>query len=292
MLDECRSPRTATVDLGFPLRAYQQPEGWTPTESAIMSGNPYESPDTIGEPPPRKTGALGRRLVELLSVIAVIGILLAMLLPNVRGAREPARRMQCSNNLKQIGLALHNYHDEYGAFPPAYTVDEDGTPLHSWRTLILPYLEQKSLYEKLDLSKPWDDPANEEAYETPIDAYHCPSAILPPTHTTYLAVVAPNGCFSPTGSRRFSEITDENGLTLMVVDVDAKRHVHWMSPKDIGEGWIVNLRTVEGLSHPGGMQAVRVDGSVRFVSSEASPAALRALVSIDGDDDDIAQEAD
>ena len=74
--------------------------------------------------------------------------------------------MQCANNLKQIALALRNYESVYHALPPAYTVDAEGKPLHSWRTLILPYLEQQALYDKIDLSKPWDDPANKEAYET------------------------------------------------------------------------------------------------------------------------------
>ena len=109
-----------------------------------MSVNPYESPDTASTPPACKQGGMRFRLVELLVVIGVIVILIGLLLPTVRAAHEPARRSQCCNNLKQIALALHNYADEHGEFPPAYTVDEQGQPLHSWRTLILPYLEQKA----------------------------------------------------------------------------------------------------------------------------------------------------
>ena len=118
-------------------------------------------------------------LIELLVVIAIIAILIALLLPAVQQAREAARRTQCKNNLHQLGLALHNYHDEYQCFPPAYTVDPDGKPLHSWRTLILPYLEHGPLYATIDLSKPWDDPANKAAYATNIQAYRCPSASFP-----------------------------------------------------------------------------------------------------------------
>ncbi|MBW3600039.1 MAG: DUF1559 domain-containing protein [Planctomycetes bacterium] len=257
-----------------------------------MASNPYESPETPGDPPAEKPPQGQFRLIELLAVVAVIAVLIALLLPARRTAREAARRMSCSNNLKHIGLALHNYHDEYGVLPPVYTVDAEGNPLHSWRTLLLPYMEQKALYEKIDLSKPWDDPANEEAYETRIEAYQCPSADCPPTHTTYLAVVGPNACFRPSQPRRLSEITENGGQTLMVVDVESQRHVHWMSPNDIGERWIVNLSTAEGLPHPGGVQAVCADGSVRFVSSETKPGALRALTTIDGDDDAVAQEAD
>ena len=253
--------------------------------------NPYESPNTAGESPARKPSKLGSRLVELLVVIGIIGVLVALLLPATRSAREPARRSQCSNNLKQIALALQNYESEYGALPPAYTVDADGNPLHSWRTLILPYLEQQSLYETIDLTKPWDDPANQQAYETEIFTYQCPSVDCPPNHTTYLAVVAPSGCFRPTDPRTLAEITDDPTLTLMVVETDAEHDVHWMSPSDANEQWILNLGTVEELPHPGGIQAACVGGNVLFLSSTLEAATLRALISIDGDDDTVAQAA-
>ncbi|MEL7264459.1 MAG: DUF1559 domain-containing protein [Planctomycetota bacterium] len=68
--------------------------------------------------------------------------------------------MACSNNVKQIGLGLANYHASWNSFPPAYTVDANGNRLHSWRTLILPYVEQQPLYDRIDLTKPWDDPAH------------------------------------------------------------------------------------------------------------------------------------
>src|SRR5688500_14949385 len=139
-----------------------------------MSENPYESPETPSKPGPA-TGRRGFRLVELLVVVGLIGLLIACLLPNVRSSREAARRMSCANNLHQIALALHNYEDEFGCLPPAYTVDAAGKPLHSWRTLILPFAEQKVLYEKIDLAKPWDDPANQAAYEMNLSMYQCPS---------------------------------------------------------------------------------------------------------------------
>src|SRR5690606_17767117 len=106
-------------------------------------------------PPPRGSGS-GWSLAVVLIVGAVVGllfcggILVALLLPAVQSARETARRVQCANNLKQIGLAMHNYMDVNGAFPPAYLADSDGKPMHSWRVLILPYMEHRSLYDRYD----------------------------------------------------------------------------------------------------------------------------------------------
>ncbi len=78
----------------------------------------------------------------------------ALMIPAVSEGHKAARRMQCSNNLKQIGLAFHNYHSAYGSLPPAYTVDADGNRLHSWRTLILPFIDQSALVQQIDLNKP------------------------------------------------------------------------------------------------------------------------------------------
>jgi prepilin-type N-terminal cleavage/methylation domain-containing protein len=97
--------------------------------------------------PPAPIGGRGFTLIELLVVLAIIALLIALLLPATRSARGAAHRAQCVNNLRQIILALRNYELTHKAFPPAYTVDADGRPLHSWRTLILPYIEQEALYK-------------------------------------------------------------------------------------------------------------------------------------------------
>lgn len=255
-----------------------------------MNVNPYDSPETVGQAP-AKPKARGFRLVELLVVIAVIGGLVALLLPARRNAGEAARRSQCSNNLKQIALGLQNYHDSFGCFPPAYTVDASGKPLHSWRTLILPFIEQKSLYDTLDLSKPWDDPVNQAALESKINAYQCPSNDLLPGRTTYLAVVGPNSCLKPGEPRKMDEITDSTHLTLIVIEVAPERAVHWMAPQDASEQDVIGFAKVARLSHPNGTLAAYVDGHTGLLSKEIKPEVLRALISVSGGDDEIVQKA-
>ena len=125
----------------------------------------------------------GFTLVELLVVIAIIGILIALLLPAVQAAREAARRSQCSNNMKQIGLALHNYHDSFKAFPMAMFIDAvTAAPRMngaSWGMAILPYMEQQALYDQFDHNVGAADqlsPANVNVIATPVAGFVCPSA--------------------------------------------------------------------------------------------------------------------
>jgi len=123
----------------------------------------------------------GFTLVELLVVITIIGILIALLLPAVQAAREAARRAQCSNNLKQVALALHNYHAALRCFPPAINVQGsesgiDGAVLReNWVISILPHLEQQALYDKFNRNLPISDAANRDPRGVSISALLCPS---------------------------------------------------------------------------------------------------------------------
>jgi prepilin-type N-terminal cleavage/methylation domain-containing protein len=125
-------------------------------------------------------GHLGFTLIELLVVIAVIAVLIALLLPAVQAAREAARRAACQNNLKQIGLAMHNYHAANDVFPIGYVALPNvnlnvTTPGWGWATAILPQLEQSVLYNAANLNLPIEDPANLTVRGTAVGVYICPS---------------------------------------------------------------------------------------------------------------------
>ena len=139
----------------------------------------------------RNSKANGFTLVELLVVIAIIGILIGMLLPAVQQVREAARRTTCKNNLRQLGLALHNYESAQRRFPAGYlyvlgsdygsqtgysvTAGDANYLGQAWGTLVLPYLEQQNLYDQVDLKLPGFDPANLIARETQLDVFLCPT---------------------------------------------------------------------------------------------------------------------
>jgi prepilin-type N-terminal cleavage/methylation domain-containing protein len=112
-------------------------------------------------------------LVELLVVIAIIGILIALLLPAIQAAREAARRSSCQNNIRQVGLAMHNYMDaNKNRLPPGY----NNTPTASFHTYILPYLEESQAFKQYDFKKDWNDAANKKAVETNVSVFVCPTA--------------------------------------------------------------------------------------------------------------------
>lgn len=180
----------------------------------------------------------GFTLVELLVVIAIIGILIALLLPAVQAAREAARRSQCNNNLKQIGLALHNYHDVMQTFPPGCisdTVATDGIGGHiinGWVS-ILPYIEMKAAYDVWNFRFDYDNAANAAGKKQIVAGYYCPSKPRPDKassteaygdyalsagtgHTNSSTRYYWKGLFNQNSTINFAGITDGTSNTIAV----------------------------------------------------------------------------
>jgi len=223
----------------------------------------------------------------VLGLLMICAIPMALLLPAVQQAREAARRSQCMNNLKQIGLALHNYHDMYQSFPPAYIADENGKPMHSWRVLILPFLGEDQLYSQYDFSEPWDGPKNSQLLARMPTVYACPSDPTPQgrTVTSYAVPVGPNGIFNGSQVTRISDITDGTSNTLMVGEVSGGA-IPWMKPEDVDitKSPGIGAPCGFGSHHAGGANFTLADGSARFISKSIAQPTLDALYTRSGNE--------
>jgi hypothetical protein len=200
------------------------------------------------------------------------------------GHARASKRSQCKYNLNQIGVALHNYHDIFGCFPPAFIADENGRPIHSWRVLILPFLGQVPLYNKYRFDEPWDGPNNSKLAGTILPVYNCPSddhgESNPSITTNYVAIVGGETAWPESGTTVFGDIRDGTSNTLLVVEV-ANSGIHWMEPRDLHVVQMaptINAKSGQGISsrHTGGAHGLIADGSVRFIADSLSAEDLRA----------------
>lgn len=245
-----------------------------------MTENPFSTPEVQHlQPAP---GHNPFRWMQILGVGSILLVLAAVLLPAVtRGpAIGAARQTQCKINLRQIRLALDLYRDEYDALPPAYTTDANGQRLHSWRTLILPFMEHAALYKQLDLSRPWNDPVNFALLLKMPEVYRCPSGNLSDGDTTYLGAVGEDFCFHPTNPRSFKELSDGLSQTLMVFEVAPDNAVPWMSPQDADLESIMRLTSNEPLPHREGFQGVMGDGLIRYFPADLPSETRKAMLTI------------
>jgi hypothetical protein len=202
----------------------------------------------------------------------------------INAARIAGRRTQSTNNLKQIALALHNYHDSFGRFPAPVLYAEDGTP-YSWRVAILPYLEEAALYDQYRMDEPWDGPNNRKLLDQMPNVYRVPGSDGDPTHADYFALVGPTTLMGMPGKGTgIAEITDGTSNTLAIVET--KRPIPWTQPEDIPVNTPLDPDTVVvpefGGFWPQGFQAAFGDGSVRFLSHAIDPDLLRGLITRNG----------
>jgi len=246
---------------------------------------------------PRK----GFTLVELLVVIAIIGVLVALLLPAVQAAREAARRTECSNNLKQLGLAMHNHHDTFGQLPPGWSgATPEGAPGWGWAAESLKFIEQSTLSDIIDFQQSTSASANAVARQTSVPFFLCPTDPggadtfddlgVTVARANYVGVFGSeeieddpsngDGVLYHNSQTRFADITDGLSNTFMVGErssqLEKSTWVGVISGGDEAMARIVGSadHTPNSPSahfddfsslHPGGTMFLLSDGSVRFI---------------------------
>ena len=240
----------------------------------------------IPELPESKPHKVWKSIGRPVVVLGCLGALFVLLRPALEQTRCDVQRSTCKNNLKQIGLALHNYHQSYNSFPPAFVIGPDGTPWHSWRALILPFLEEKELAEKYRLDEPWNGPNNSKLLERRPEVFACRVYDGVPhvrkSHTNYLAVVSPETMWPGASSLGVSDIADEKWNTALVVEVrDAG--IPWLAPEDLSmEEAIVPPTGDTGRRpssiHTGASHVLFVDGTVRYVNFNVPPNTWKGIL--------------
>ncbi|MEO1496582.1 MAG: DUF1559 domain-containing protein [Planctomycetota bacterium] len=246
-----------------------------------------------------------------LAGLVVLHALVGLLVPAFSSARRVARHSMSMSNAKQIGLALHNYHDVNGEFPPPYTVDDAGRPLHSWRTLLLPYLEEATLYRRLDLRLAWDHPRNLaylKAATSAAQVFSSPSVdrsgrAVQDAH--YFAVVGDTTFWPSAGGVSFRSIEappdSRTGTDRTIAFIEsAHPGVRWYEPADLSMDQAISL--LSGRAHEdfvwlesGFLWSTRmrsdglfprvvgfVDGAVRGIGTLQSSETARGLLTIKG----------
>jgi hypothetical protein len=183
-------------------------------------------------------------------------------------------------------LAVANYHSAYGSLPPAYVADKDGRPMHSWRVLILPVLEQSQLYNAYNFAEPWNGP-NNRALAGKIGGIYLRSGLEPvENHTTsFVAVVGPRTAWPGATPTTFQDLADGERDTLMVVEVPDGRFL-WMEPKDLKfdqMSFRINDSRAHGLgSKLGGARVVNSGGSVSTLHENVDPDTLKLMLAVKG----------
>jgi prepilin-type processing-associated H-X9-DG protein len=220
----------------------------------------------------------GRRLVyevKDFQNVNLVATLTGLLLPAVQSARFSARKMQSMNNLKQLGLAMHNFESAYRMLPATGGIGDDGQPMLSWRVAILPFIGEQALYNEFNLDEPWDSEHNLALLERMPAVFQHPNRVTLPGYTVYQAPVNDQTLLRADEPSRFAQITDGTSNTIMLVEVDEQLAVPWTAPQDYE---LDMANPSAGLFVNGVMNVLFGDGSVRELNEAATDLdVLRAL---------------
>jgi len=210
--------------------------------------------------------------------------LVGLLIPLLRKQHEAADRARSMNNLKQLAIGMHAYHDKHNHFPPAASTDKQNKRLLSWRVHLLPYLEQEDLYKEFKLDEPWDSEHNKKLIKKMPNIFLSPSAdprLARDGKTTYLVPVGLVTVFPGTQPSKITDITDGTSNTILLVEADDERAVVWTKPDDLPHD---PRDPARGLRNHGGKGYLTAfaDGSAHFLPIKIDRETLRALFTKNG----------
>lgn len=224
-------------------------------------------------------GSLSRSHLTTITLIILIGIALAFAIRAIIHQSEVATRVSCQGNLTCISIAMHQYHEKYGHFPPAFRTNSAGVPTHSWRALLLEFLDF-STFQRYSFDEPWDGPNNRQLESMRPNCFACPADGLTKDNyqTNYFVVVGPNTVFPGSQTTQFDDIRWRRDQTILVVEAVGQQ-IHWMEPKDLSfDSLEVQLGSptdpTSGISsyHRDGPYVCMVEGSKQQLSVGISPA--------------------
>lgn len=227
-----------------------------------------------------------RWIILAMVAVVLIGLGTALYVA-IQGAREAALASVCHGPLNQMQVALANYHAYYGRFPPAYLADADGRPMHSWRVLILPYIEEQELYDAYNFDEPWNGLNNSKLADKMPRMFHMRSEPPSSSMTNVVAIVGPGTAFPGSKSTRMEDFTDGSGNTILLAEV-ADSNFHWLEPRDLHVdemSFTVNdpSRPSISSSRRRGPYVVFADSiRVHWISPSLRPEMLKALTTIAG----------
>lgn len=227
----------------------------------------------------------------MIAFVCLIALFMWVLSPAISAGGAAAQKSACGTNLKQIGLAMDQYYAAYNSYPPAYTVDDKGKRMHSWRVLLLPYLGEQGLYAQYNLKEPWDSPQNMLVARRMPAVYGCPADLnaIDNGETSYVVVVGKGTAFPGTTGIKKQQIVDGPGKTVLVVESHASG-IGWTEPKDLDAGqmlFLINGGSGKGggaqeitSRHLGGANVLTADSEVYFVREDVPAEAIEAILTI------------
>ena len=174
-------------------------------------------------------------VVAILAILISAAILAVLFPPVIQTIRATRQQAQCADQMKELGIAMLNYYSEHDSFPPAYLVDKDGKPMHSWRVLLLPWLGKKGLYNQYRFEEPWNSPHNMDiGKKLDGDYFRCPSdADASSSETSYMMIVGPGTISDGTSVSRIGNgISDGVSNTILLVEV-TNSGASWWEPRDL-----------------------------------------------------------